>query len=200
MEEGNKIPKNLITIWIWPEMPEKIKECAKTHKLEWFNHIHITNDNYYHCKYVDECMDAWMPWKACDYLRMYYLYQHGWVYIDMDCTILKSFSDVLDNEMFVCEEENKFIANGIVGAVKNHPMLAHYLHEVETNYIGSWSQIFQPWMYFWTELVKYSQWTPNITIYPTDWFLPYNHQTGLTNITENSHTNHFYLKSWIPKS
>ena len=194
------IPKNLITIWIWPEMPDRIKECSKTHDPEWYNHIHITNDNYYHCKYVSECIEAKRFWKACDYLRMYYLYKYGGVYIDMDTTILRPFDDVLDNIMFVCQEENQFIANGIVWSIPEHPLLAHYLKTVEDNFIGSGDLVFQPGMYLWTELVKYSKWTPEIKIYPADWFLPYNHQTWVTNITKNSHTNHFYLGSWLSEN
>lgn len=193
----NKIPKNLITIWLGPEMPELVKECVLTHHLLGWNQIHVTNDDYYHCRYVDECVEAGKFGKACDFLRMFYLEKYGGVYIDMDTKVLKSFDDVLDNEMFVCEEENKFIANGIIGVVPNHPMIKHYLEVVETNFIGSGDLVFQPGMFLWTEMVKYSQWTPNIKIYPAEWFLPYNHQTKITNITENTHTMHYYLKSWV---
>jgi len=90
-----------------------------------------------------------------------------------------------------------FIANGIVGSVANHPMIETYLNIVSTNFIGSGDLVFQPGMYLWTELVKYSKWSPNIKIYPADWFLPYNHQSKQTKITENTHTMHFYLKSWL---
>lgn len=190
------IPKKIYTVWIGPEMPDFIKKCIETHKLDGYEHILITNENMYHNKYVDECLAAEKWGKAADYLRMHYLLEGG-IYLDADTKVLKSFDDVLDNEMFVCEEENKFIANGIVGVIPNHPMIKRYLELVDTNFIGSGELVFQPGMYLWTELVKYSQWSPNIKIYPSDWFLPYNHQTNTTTLTENSHTIHYYLKSWV---
>ena len=196
MEEKDKIPKNLITIWIGGEMPQVVRECEKSHYLSGYNRIHINNDNYYHCKYVDECVAAGKFGKACDYLRMYYLDVYGGIYIDMDTKIIKPFDDVLDNVMFTCEEENQFIANGIIGSVADHPMIKEYIRIVETNFIGGGDLVFQPGMYLWTELVKYSKWSPDVKIYPADWFLPYNHQNKQTNITENTHTYHYYLKSW----
>lgn len=180
-------------------MPPLIQACKVSHNLEGYNLIHITNDNYYHCKYVDECVAAGKYAKAVDYLRMYYLYEHGGVYVDMDMKILKPFDDVLDNEMFTCMEENQFVCNGIVGAVPKHPLLKKYLETVETNFIGSGDLVFQPGMFLWTEMVKYSEWSSRIKIYSADWFLPYDHQTGITNMTNNTHTIHFYSKSWVPK-
>lgn len=193
------IPKIITSIWIGPEMPDLIKSCIESQKIEGYQHILIDNSNMYHCKYVDECMGAEKWGKAADYLRMHYLYETGGIFLDADTKVLKPFDDVLDNEMFVCEEENMFIANGIVGVVPGHPMIKHYLDVVSSNFIGSGDLVFQPGMYLWTELVKYSQWSPKIKIYPADWFLPYNHQNKQTNITPNTHTMHYYLKSWIDK-
>lgn len=190
------IPRKIYTIWIGPEMPELIQNCIASQKIEGYEHILIDNSNYYHCKYVDECVSAEKWGKAADYLRMHYLLNGG-IFLDADTAIIKPFDDVLNNTMFVCEEENKFIANGIIGVVPNHPMIKHYLNIVETNFIGSGDLVFQPGMYLWTELVKYSKWSADITIYPTDWFLPYNHQNNITTITENTHTMHYYLKSWL---
>lgn len=187
-------------MWLGPDMPDIAKECVETHKNQpGFEHIFITDENYYHCKYVDECISSGKYGKASDYLRLYYLYEFGGVYMDSDSKIIKPLDDVLDNEIFVCEEENMFIANGIIGAVPKHPMIKHYMKLIEENFIGSGELVFQPGMYLWTELVKYSQWSKNIKIYPAEWFLPYNHQSKITKITENTKTIHYYLKSWLPK-
>lgn len=193
------IPKNIISMWIGGDMPELAKECVATHKQEGYNHIWIDNSNYVRgIRYVDECMEAGNYGKASDYLRLYYLYEHGGIYMDADSKIIKPLDDVLDHEMFVCEEENMFVANGIIGAVPHHPMLKHYMGIIDRNFLGSGELVFQPGMYLWTELVKYSEWTPRIKVYPAEWFLPYNHQTKVTKITENTHCIHFYFKSWKP--
>ena len=192
------IPKRVISMWIGPEMPELVKACVATHKLDGYEHLLIDDSNYHEfdCEYLGECIEARLWGKASDYIRMAALEKYGGIYLDADTTVLKPFDDVLDNELFVCEEENQFIANGIIGSIPHHPMIQHCMGVMRRNFRGSGELVFQPGMYLWTELVKYSQWTPGIKIYPADWFLPYNHQTGVTKITPNTHTNHFYLKSW----
>ncbi len=113
--------------------------------------------------------------------------------------VLKPFDDVLDNEVFACEEENMFVANGIIGAVPHHPMLQHYKKLIDENFRGTGELVFQAGMYLWTELVKHSEWSKGVKLYAPEWFLPYNHQTDTLKITENTHTNHYYLKSWLKK-
>lgn len=179
-------------------MPNICKKCVATHKQPGFNHIFITNDNYYHCKYVDDCIKAKHYAKASDYLRIYYLYHNGWIYMDTDSEIIKPLDKFLKHDFFVCEEENRFIANGVIWAKKWHPLLDNYLKTIENNFIGSGDLVFTQGVYLFTELVKYSIWSPDITIYPAEWFLPYNHQSGVTNITENSHCLHHYTKLWLP--
>ena len=93
------------------------------------------------------------------------------------------------------EEENQFVANGIVGAIPHHPLIKHYLGLIERNFIGSGELVFQQGVYLWTELTKHSEWSKGVKLYPPDWFLPYNHQTKQTNITENTHTMHYLLLS-----
>lgn len=184
-------------MWLGDPPPDIAKRCLETHAQQpGFNHIFINNDNYYRCKYVDECIDAGRFGKASDYLRLHYLEKHGGIYMDADSQILKPLDGVLDNEMFVCEEENQFIANGVIGAVPHHPLIQHYIKTIEENFLGGGALVFQQGVYLFTELVKYSQWTPSIKIYPAEYFLPYNHQTNVTKVTENTLTMHYYLKSW----
>ncbi len=190
-------------MWIGPEMPELVKKCISTHKLLGYEHLWIDNgsiiDEEFKTPYFHECLLAGQWGKLSDYLRICYLEKYGGIYLDADTTVLKPFDDVLDHELFCCEEENMFVANGIIGAVPHHPMLAHYKKLIEENFRGSGELVFQPGMFLWTELVKHSKWTPGIKIYSAEWFLPYNHQNDTLNITENSHCVHHYLKSWIKK-
>jgi hypothetical protein len=39
----------------------------------------------------------------------------------------------------------------------------------------------------------------SITIYPPDWFDPYDDTTGRMGKTENTRTIHWYAKSWLPE-
>jgi mannosyltransferase OCH1-like enzyme len=193
------IPKIIISIWIGGPIPSSIKEHIASHSNQvGFEHRWVTNDNYYRgSRYVNECIEAGLYGKATDYLRMHYLEEYGGIYLDADTLIMKPLDRFLEHELFVCEEENQFIANGIVGAIPHHPLIQHYLGIVERNFRGGGELVFQPGMYLWTELIKYSKWSDRVTIYPAEWFLPFNHQSKETKITENTHTNHLYLKSWI---
>jgi len=188
-------------MWIGGEIPDLVKKCVATHKLDGYEHLWIDNSNYqeFSCTYLDECIEAKLFGKASDYIRIAALEKYGGVYLDADAEVLKTFDDVLDNSIFACQEPNGFVANSIIGAEANHPLLKHYLGVMERNFRGGGELVFQPGMYLWTELIKHSEWTPWVRIYPSDWFLPYDHQSGVTNVTENTHTMHYYLKSWIIK-
>jgi len=185
-------------MWIGTEMPDLVKKCVATHKLDGYEHLWIDNSNYHEfdCPYLDECMAASNWGKASDYIRMAALEKYGGVYLDGDCIVIKPFDDVLSDDLFVCEEANYFIANGIIGSIPHHPLIQEYLGKLTRNFRGSGELVFQPGMGLWTECIKQGPWVNQIKIYPADWFLPYNHQTGVTNITHNTHTNHLYLKSW----
>lgn len=193
------IPKRIIDIWVGGPMPELLDAYQASHTQSGFEYLPIRNHNYHHCRYVDECMNVKKYGKAADYLRMYYLEKYGGIYLDMDAKVLKPLDKFLNHTIFACEEANQFVANGIVGAVPHHPLIQKYLKTVDDNYIGGGDLVFQPGMYLWTELVKYSPWTKDVTLYPPEWFLPYNHQTGITIITDNTHITHLYLQSWVDK-
>lgn len=186
-------------MWIGPEMPDIVAECITTHKLEGYEHIWIDNDtdlSEFDCEYLQECFDTANYGKASDYLRMAYLEKYGGIYLDADTKVLKTFDDILDTDLFVCEERNYFVANGIIGAIPHHPLIEDYLGKLTRNFRGSGELVFQPGMGLWTECIKQGPWYRQIKVYPPEWFLPYDHQTGITKITENTHTMHYYLKSW----
>ncbi len=196
------IPKIIWTIWVGDaEIPAWVQDCIKTHWLEGYEHRFINSENCYKNKYVTECLEAKKWAKAADYLRIYYLYNHGGIYLDSDVTVLpgKNFDAFLGDIIFCGKEENEFASNAIIGAEEGHPMLAEYLRIVETNFIGSGDLVFQPGMYLWTELTKFSKYTPEVTIYPPGYFLPFNHHMNRLLLTDNSVCIHHFNKSWVPK-
>lgn len=207
------IPKKIFSIWLNKDgVNENIQKSINTHKIAGFDHTLITLDNCSReSKYVEKCLSrndvkGWV--KASDFLRLWYLYNYGGVYVDADTYILKDFDNNLMNaKLFCCMESNGYVANGIIGAVKGHPLLKTVMDIME-ELDGSDDFVFEYGMKIWTkELDKYgeNQWNKknNITqfdnniIYPSEYFLPYDHQTGLTNITSNSYTLHSYDRSWV---
>ena len=100
------IPKNIISIWIGGDMPELVKGCVATHKLEGYNHIWVDNGTStddlelddLSKKYIKDCIEARRYAKAVDFLRMVYLERYGGIYLDSDIEVLKNFDDVLDTQ------------------------------------------------------------------------------------------------------
>lgn len=201
MEKRDLIPKRLITIWLSEEekLPPLIEKCAKTHILPGYENVHITLDNCYRNKYVNECLDAGHKAKAADYLRIHYLQELGGIYVDMDFEFLpdKNFDTFLGDTIFCGEEENKYLSNAIIGSVAGHPLLSEYLHTVNTNFIGSGSQIFQPGMFLWTEMAKYNK---DVTVYPPVYFLPFCWQNNTLKTSELTVGIHWFNRSWLPKT
>lgn len=197
------MPKTIFTIWLNEELglPENVKECIKSlDNLKGYKSRVIGLDNCYHNKYIDECLSrhdvkGWV--KAADYLRAWYIYNEGGIFLDADTIILegKNFDNFLGDSLFACREDNGFIANGIFGALPGHPALKEFLDKVDT-LDGTSDKVFENGMEIWTEIIYRYVENGEAKIYPQEYFLPYNHQTGETNITENTITNHLYNKSW----
>lgn len=192
------IPRLVHSIWLSeePEPPALITRCLKTHEIPGYERRMVTLDNCFKgTPYIRECLAAKKWAKAADYLRMHYLYEEGGIYLDADAEVLKPLDQFLDNDIFACEEENGFVSNAIVGSVPRHPIIGDYLGKVERNFKGGGDLVFQPGMFLWTEVVKYS---PGIKVYPPEFFLPYNHHLDRLKLTENSHVIHHFAKSWVP--
>lgn len=195
------IPKRIFTIWLndEPGFPELIERCVATHRdLPGYEHVLITlatRERDAWPKYVHECIEAKHWAKAADFLRVWYLEREGGIYLDADVEVLegKSFDDLLDQEIFCCEEENGFVSNAIIGSVAHHPVLQDFLGKVERNFRGAGDLVFQPGMFLWTEITRY---TEGVKIYPPDVFLPYNHHLDRLELTENSRTIHHFSRSW----
>ena len=188
------IPKRIISIWLGSGIPPVVMDCLLTHTQENYERLFISNDNYLKgIPYVEECIAAKQYVKASDYLRIYYLFQVGGIYLDADIKIMKSFDDLLDKGMFVGREENGFIANSVIGTPPGNPILKEYLGIVDRNFKGGGELVFEPGMEAWSNIIKKHG---EVTVFPPEYFFPYNHEKNTTNITNNTHTYHYFLKTW----
>ena len=197
------IPKVIWTIWLndKDEIPELIQKCTKTHEVLGYERRFITLNNLpqVDSRYFKECLEAKKWVKAVDYLRIWLLNENGGIYLDADVEVLKpfgAFDAFLDNKIFACEEANGFVSNAVIGAEAKHPLLKNYLETVDGNFIGGGSLIYQPGMFLWTEMAKQS---PDVKIYPTEYFLPYNWQADTMKVTEKTVTIHYFNRSWTKK-
>lgn len=202
------IPRKIYAIWLThtPEIPALIQRCLESQRkfcAEYgyeFQLVTIADIKEYSPRYVRECIAAQKWAKAADFLRVWYLYYHGGIYLDADVEMIpgQTFEEMLGWEIFCGEEENNFASNAIIGAQPNHPLLLKFLDTVDRNFKGGGDLVFQPGMYLWTEFVKEAAFiNPRIKIYPPEYFLPYNHHIDRLKVTENSRCIHHFNKSWI---
>jgi len=109
-----------------------------------------------------------------DVARYEILLDHGGVYVDADTEPLKSFDPLLGAEAFAgWEVPGKFIANGTIGAVPNHPFIRRVVER-----LPSWADenkgraaTFVSGPRLFTGLYFSNQ--PNIVVHPKKTFYPY---------------------------
>ena len=199
------IPKRIFTIWFNedPELPPMVKRCIESQKIPGYEHRLITLENCYKdSRYIKECLSAKQWVKASDWLRMWYLYTEGGIYLDADMEVLKgkNFDDLLDNRIFLAKEAGGYWANAAIGSEPGHPTIKEYLRRVEDNFRGDGDSIFEPGIRTFTDVFwEADREGLGIKEYPTDYFFPYNHITHEIKITENTRVYHHYMTSWSVK-
>lgn len=149
-----------------------------------------------------------------DYARFDIIYNHGGIYFDTDVEVIKSFEDVLRNGSFMgCETDNDTeitINPGLgIGAEKGLDLYKDIL-----NAYDSFHFLNDDGTYNTTTIVRYTtdiltekglknisgiQNIEGVTIYPKEYFNPLDDLTGKLVKTENTHSIHWYSKTWLSK-
>lgn len=133
---------------------------------------------------------------ASDVMRYQILHDEGGIYIDADSVCLKPLEDwLLDCEAFACWEQelvrNNLIANGFIGGVKGAEVWQMCMDMVATKDCTepklAW-QITGPLML--SEV--YFQKQPNLTIYPSHFFMPRHHTGYESKATGNRFADHIW--------
>lgn len=143
-----------------------------------------------------------------DYARYWILYHCGGVYFDTDVEVIKSFDDILSAGPFLGIEKSRAkisINPGLgMGAVAKMPFYREVLEDFERWQFNQ-EPIAPILIKSTTErMINHGfiygdkkQTIAGITIYPNDVFNPYDDYTGRLNITLNTHSIHYFAKSWI---
>ena len=196
------IPKRIFTIWLNdnPKLPVLVKKCIESQKILNYEHRLITLENTDRDSiYVRECIEAKNWVKASDYLRMYYIWKEGGIFLDADMEILsgKNFDDMLDTRFFTGYEFRGFIANSGCGSEPGHPLLKMYMDLLDRNFKGAGDMVFEPGLRLFCDLLTMSDRDKlGVKIYSTDYFYPYNHVTKEVKITNNTRVYHHYITTW----
>jgi mannosyltransferase OCH1-like enzyme len=85
--------------------------------------------------WTKQALDTGMYAFAADYIRLFAVYNHGGIYLDMDMEVLKPFTDLLNADLMIAYENH--ISNnleaGCFGAVKGHEFIKKCMEYYENN-------------------------------------------------------------------
>lgn len=130
--ESGSIPKVIHYSWFGGnEKPEIVKKCMATwqvvlpdYQFKCWNEENFPIERY---QFSREAL-AQKKWVfIADVARVHALYYEGGIYLDTDIEILKSFNDLLDNDVFLSYESPNLLSMGIVGAKKFNPWMGKLL-------------------------------------------------------------------------
>lgn len=195
------------------EKPEIVQKCINSWKkffpdfeiMEW----NENNFDIHYNKYVEEAYQSGKFAFVSDVARFYALEQFGGLYFDTDVEVVKSFGSLLEDEGFAGFETDEYVAPGLVLWVKekHNELMGQMLQYYESlSFIkedGSYNTT-TICIYFTEILKKYGfqgnnkkQKCGTFTIYPKEYFCPFNDQTGVLTKTENTYAIHWYSKTWM---
>lgn len=209
------IPKIIHYCWFGKnEKPNIVKKCIETWRnilsdyqiIEWNEESFDVNSN----NFVREAYESGKFAFVSDYVRVYALYNYGGIYLDTDVEVYKPFSeDILSNESFWGFEEKNYIATSTIGARKGNSLIKNFLESYDNKKFikknGEFDTLTN--VAIVTEIIKklgvnldgsYQRIDQVITIYPQEYFSPYDYINCYSKKTDNTYTEHHFYKSWLP--
>lgn len=215
------IPKKIHYCWFGRNtLPESALKCIASWRkffpdyeiIEW-------NEDNFDVNMIPYTAQAYKAKKyafVSDYARFKILYEQGGLYFDTDVEVIKSMIDIVERGPFMGFEINpgtdrKYgaVSPGLgIGAVKGLDLYKSILdYYAQLSFLrpdGSYNTTDAVVNITTRELVKSQlknisgiQEVSGITIYPADYFNPFNDVTGRLNKTPNTRTIHWFTKTWM---
>lgn len=183
------------------------KHCPDYEIKEWneknFN-IHIN-------RYTEQAytMKKWAF--VSDVARLWALINEGGIYLDTDVEMKRSPEKLLKEKAFIGFEGTAWIGTSIIGSEPGNSFLKKLFNDYENRiFIDNQGNTIQTTNV--EEITKkfisdYSvktdgskQQAGDFTIYPTEYFSPYDYIDGRIHLTENTYTIHRFSQSWIKRN
>lgn len=209
----NKIPKVIHYCWFGKkDKPDIVNSCIDSWKrvlndyeiIEWNEDNIDIESNMYIKQAYQSCKFAFVS----DYVRLKVLYDYGGIYLDTDVEVFKSFNDLLENDSIWGFEEANYVATSTIGAQKGNELIGEFLNSYNNksfvNNNGAFE--FTTNVLIVTNLLERNgvkmdnsfQQIDNATIYPRDFFSPYDYSNCRDFTTNNTYCKHYFYKSWLP--
>jgi len=212
------IPKIIHYCWFGRgEKPKMAKKCiASWQKFMPDYEIKEWNEENFDVNMIPYTQQAYQAKKyafVSDFARMWILYNYGGVYFDTDVELIKPIDDIIEKGPFMGYESdgtcgNIFINPGLgVAAEKGMSVYRDILDIYYNQNFIMPDCSYNPYAIvpITTDIVKKHglddtgeiQIVDGISIYPPDYFNPYDYLVDKLNITENTRSIHWFAKSWV---
>ena len=204
------IPKIIHYCWFGGEKPADVKEyidgwrklCPDFEIIEW-------NEKNFDINAYDYSRDAYKEKKwafVSDFVRFCVLDEHGGIYLDTDVELVKSLEPLCSEKCYVgyeaqgvgsaiiaCEPHNEIIH----AITETYKKSSFYLPDGSLNLLTSPDYINNEITPKGFEREDKLQRIPGLTVFPSEWFYPYNLKTFTIESTSNTVSIHHFAGSWL---
>lgn len=203
------IPKVIHYCWFGgKEKPLLAKKCIASWKkfcpdyqiIEW----NESNFDIHMNPYTEMCCEQNKYAFLSDYARLVIIQKEGGIYFDTDVEVVKPLDDLLDQRAFFGFENDQYVATGLgFGAEAGSFVMKELIREYDGMLDGQHGTVGCPLVNTKAlermGLIRNGQYQTfdEFTVYPTDYFNPYDDPTGRLRKTKNTYSIHWYAKSWI---
>lgn len=209
------IPKTIHYCWFGgKEKPEGVlrmiaswrKHCPDYEIREW----NETNFDIHLNRYTEEAYRQQKWAFVSDVARLWALVHHGGIYMDTDVEVVRPLDDLLIHRAFIGFEGTRWIGTNLIGTKPHNPFLTDFLKDYDQRRFiredGSLDQTTNV-----EEITRrlideglitngQLQQVGDFTVYPSDYFSPYDYINGKLCTTARTYSIHWFSQSWIPRS
>lgn len=206
------IPKVIHYCWFGNgEKPELVLSCIDSwkKKLPDYDIIEWNENNFdvNFCLYSKQAYELKKFAFVSDVARFQILNEKGGIYLDTDVEVIRSLDDFLSNELFFGYDQRSKVASGLImGSSASNSILKEILHYYSTtpfllkNGFPNTTTV----VTIVSDILEKNDFTLNgefvskqgVTIYPWDYFDPYDYENKKMIKTNNTHAIHYYAGSW----
>ncbi len=211
--EKERIPKKIHYVWLGgKKLPRHLEKCIDSWKrfcpdyelIRWDESNYDLDKNAYTREAYRERAFGFVP----DYMRLDLLYRYGGIYLDTDVEIIRPLDDLLSLSAF-CGVEKWQTLNfgGCSGALRGNLAIKYFLQAREEEHFvcedGHLNKRTCGYLDTMTaiklgyKLNGKKQTFLGMTIFPSDFFHPYDYMSGRLQTTANTYSIHHFNGGWL---
>ena len=210
------IPRKIHYCWFGgKEKPQEVlrfietwrRHCTDYEIKEW----NEKNFDVHLNRYTEEAYNAGKWAFVSDVARLWALVHEGGIYMDTDVEVVRPLDELLHEKAFIGFEGTQWIGTSIIAAEAGNSFLKEFLDDYNNRTFagsdGNFNQTTNVEEITKRFVARYSiardgkkQQAGEFTIFPTDYFSPYDYIDGRTHSTRNTYSIHHFSQSWIKRS